>query len=344
MWSPQQIIHWRCRECTLSMVLGILLGTLFLFYIFTQAFIPRAWDLSWQLRTSNLSIAGLLAMLLSGFVRAGLVEMKPDISRIAEVRAHWLKHLMEGVIPAVIAILLIFVYNLLIAIPWQISKDYRLVKMPTPVPSLHEVPAFAYEKSQQIQVLLTPLDGITLLSPKEGDVITLEDLHQYEIAINNKGDKLVSVSLRLQFPYPVERSEIENFTETASLVSFKPVSLPIVGNGRGQFRILRTPLSANYTLLISGLRPSSSVKILCVLNSWRDPRGKSVPKEEIARYFIPEVGLSITYINGYFAYRTASHRLVERDYYAPMTLTSDKIVSLGHGARPKALVERVGFQ
>src|SRR6266567_1572465 len=77
---------------------------------FTSSLVSEAWDLAVQRRTSVLQPIGIVAFLIAVFInfcRKGRHEMK----------AHWVKHLLESFIPAIGAVLLVFTYNLFITVP-----------------------------------------------------------------------------------------------------------------------------------------------------------------------------------------------------------------------------------
>lgn len=200
----------------------------------------------------------------------------------------------------------------------------------------------------ELELTWTPEKGYTF-SPHGGEVITedfLRDRRQYRlVVVNPSKESLAPVELRVQLPYPVDRSEVAGSSE-ANGVTFQPVGMLMTATvaGGGQVKVMRQPLSPNYELRIAELLPAGRVEILIVLNSWRDPRGKTVPKEEAARYFVPEWGPSVTYIHGHFKYRVGS-QAVTQEYYAPFELRDDKTVMLGSpGPPPERLATRIGWE
>src|ERR1035441_4846682 len=99
-------------------------------------------------------------------------------------------------------------------------------------------------------------------------------------------------------------------------------------------------MSSNYELRVNGFPSAQRIRIWVVLNSWRDPRGKSIPSNELVRYVIPEVSPEVTYIDGYFTY-VIGGRLRKQVFYAPFTVSGDKTVALGYRFRPKRLAVRI---
>lgn len=194
---------------------------------------------------------------------------------------------------------------------------------------------------------LTALKGITL-APVVGEVISaeyLQDRRQYLLAVRNPSkDPFSDINLRLQFPYPVETYQISD-QHGADDVTFRAAPMMTMNVfGGGQIRVQRQPLTRDCGLQIAQLRPKGQVDILLVLNSWRDPRGKTIPPHEGARYSVPDVGPEITYIFGSFNLAAAGET-IERDYYAPLLLNDDKTVTLGPPRpRPKNLVEETDIE
>jgi hypothetical protein len=253
--------------------------------------------------------------------------------------------------------LLLFSYHLFYKVPLGINEGFSRTNLPPQVrfpreepptelsvQPLHEqlvsVPAF--------QVSFTPQVGYTF-TPHGGEVIDpdtlLKDRRQYALVLKN-GSKLTTIApvdLRMQLPYPIETYEVVE-SKDADGVVFQPIGMTLTVRGSGQVQVLNRPISPDYKLRISDLQPGGQVKVLCVLNSWRDPRGKSIPKGEGVRYSIPEWGPTLTYISGHFDYHLGS-QMIKREFYAPVQLSEDKTVSLGPPSkRPVGLFEAVNMQ
>ncbi len=183
-------------------------------------------------------------------------------------------------------------------------------------------------------------------SPQGGEIINsefMEDRRQYLLTINNPGNEtLLAVNLRLQFPYPVDQSQVAR-SEESDGVSFQPVSESISVRG-GELMVTRRPLYKDYKLKIAQIRPLGLVEVMVVLNSWRDPRRKTVPQDQGGRYFVPDWGPTLTYICGNFNHLIGSEMIAE-EFYAPFQLQEDKTVLLASpGPRPANLTERVGVE
>jgi hypothetical protein len=197
-----------------------------------------------------------------------------------------------------------------------------------------------------LQLSLTPQEGYTFV-PQGGERISpqaLADLRQYLLLVANPASEtLKPIELRLQFPYPVQDSRV-SAQSNAEGVSFAAVGMEIGVAGTGSLQVNRRPLSRNYLLRIAELRPEGSVGILLTLNSWRDPRGKTIPPGEEARYFIPEVTPQVAYIHGRFFHDVGDEQ-VPTEYYAPLLLSDTKVVSLGPRAKaPKDIAVQMGFE
>lgn len=94
--------------------------------------VRESWDLALRFRTSVIQPVGLVALVIALFIqcwRKGWHEMK----------AHWLKHLLESLLPAVGAVLLIFMYNLVIAVPSRIRSTAAAVRIRNPQPNIPSV-------------------------------------------------------------------------------------------------------------------------------------------------------------------------------------------------------------
>lgn len=92
------------------------------------------------------------------------------------------------------------------------------------------------------------------------------------------------------------------------------------------------------------MNPNGEIEILFLLNSWRDPRGKNIPKEEAARYRVPEYGPTLTYIHGTFKV-SVGDEAIDNVYYAPIELKEDKTIVLGStSSPPKTLILEEGVE
>lgn len=155
-------------------------------------------------------------------------------------------------------------------------------------------------------------------------------------------DPFLDIRLRLQFPYPIERSEIQNI-ERVEGIRFSPIGLDITVGG-GAARVVQPPLTRVYEFQATQLRSEGRLDLLLLLNSWRDPRGKIIPPEEAPRYVVPELGPSITYIDGSYRVKIGEEEIT-KSFYAPIGLREDKTVILGPpGPRPDELSQEFGFQ
>jgi hypothetical protein len=172
----------------------------------------------------------------------------------------------------------------------------------------------------------------------------MKDRKQYLLVLANKTiSTFAPIELRLQFPYPIDESEVLSQKDTDN-VRFEPIGQAMTTVGDGSLTVLRNPLSSSYQLRIDKMEPRGQAEILLILNSWRDPRGKAIPPDEAVRYMVPEWGPEITYLDGYFKYRVGDE-MVRRAFYAPLDLSEDRIVTLGkQQARPKGLKVRVDVQ
>jgi hypothetical protein len=198
-----------------------------------------------------------------------------------------------------------------------------------------------------LDVSLQLREGYTF-TPQGGEVVStefLEDRRQYLLVIANPGKETFSpIELRLQFPYPVETHEVAVQRETEG-VTFKPTTMATANvSGGGQVHVLHRPLHKDYELHVTQMRTQGRLEFLLLLNSWRDPRGKVIPKGEEARYFVPESGPELTYIYGHFKY-AVGEETIDRVFYVPLILNADKTVSLGtSGPPPERLVIQSGME
>lgn len=210
------------------------------------------------------------------------------------------------------------------------------------------IAGFAREQNP-LAASLTAISGYSF-TPQGGETITgesLQDRQQYRFELRNPSKHDVSqVRLRVQVPYPIEKAEVREVAKALS-VSFQPVGMEVTAHLEGRdskVEVLRRPLSPNWELRVSKLDSTGSITIVLLLNNWRDPRGKVVPPEEAARYFVPESGPEVTYVHG--TYRLEGEdRDREHEFYAPIGLGKDKIVFLGApSVAPKVLAVRSGMQ
>lgn len=196
-----------------------------------------------------------------------------------------------------------------------------------------------------LRVVLMAMDGFTF-RPQGGEAINedfLRDRRQYLLTFKNPGkDPFLDIRLRLQFPYPIERSEIQNIKRVEG-IRFSPIGLDITVGG-GAARVVQPPLTRVYEFQATQLRSEGRLDLLLLLNSWRDPRGKIIPPEEAPRYVVPELGPSITYIDGSYRVKIGEEEIT-KSFYAPIGLREDKTVILGPpGPRPDELSQEFGFQ
>lgn len=227
----------------------------------------------------------------------------------------------------------------------QAAVQSQPIKLPDDLTEPQKGPVSLY-------VALTPQGGTTVVTLMPGQVITQDpDKKQYLLIIANKTiSTFAPIELRLQFPYPIDVSEVLSQKDTDG-VRFEPIGAGLTlhtigGAGSGSVQVLRKPIYSNYQLRIDKMQPHGDARILITLNSWRDPRGKekTIPKEEGARYMVPDWGPTLTYIDGYFKYRVGDE-MVRKDFYAPLNLGDDKVVSLGHPEKaPKDLFQAIDMQ
>jgi hypothetical protein len=193
------------------------------------------------------------------------------------------------------------------------------------------------------------LKGLTLGAAPVGVISEeyLQDRREYVLAVwNPSEDPFSGIVMRLQFPYPVEWHQISAQRGVEDVTFRAPAATVMTMNSinGGQVQVLRQPLYSDYELQIAQLRPEGRLELLLVLNSWRDPRGKTIQPHEAVRHFVPESGPEITYIYGSFNL-TVSGETIKRDYYAPLILNDDKTVTLGRaGPPPKQLLFRTGME
>ena len=210
------------------------------------------------------------------------------------------------------------------------------------------IAGFVHEQDP-LATSLTAVSGYSF-TPQGGETITgesLQDRQQYRFELTNHSKRDVSqVRLRVQVPYPIEQAEVREVTKALS-VSFQPVGMGVTVHLEGRdskVEVLRKPLSPNWELRVGMIETCGSVSIMLVLNSWRDPRGKEVPPEEAARYFVPQASPEVTYVHGTYRLEGEDHNR-EHEFYAPIGLGEDKIVFLGAATvAPKTLAVRSGME
>lgn len=202
------------------------------------------------------------------------------------------------------------------------------------------------EKSEPT-VVWTPLAGYTPPPSFTGkiDERFLADKKQYSFTVSNSTDEsFKDVSWVLQFPYPVEESFVsEEIGCTQARFSVAGGGLMLIPSG-GEIEVSRRPKSRSYSLSVVELQPKGVIKLLILLNSERDPRGKRLPLAERQRYQVPRVDPSLTYVYGSYKI-LAGNQVLDDLYYAPFSLDESKIVSLGLSqAAPTNLAVVRGFQ
>jgi hypothetical protein len=252
----------------------------------------------------------------------------------------------------VVALWLIVTYGALSATAriWKVRNiDWRLTLRQIIGSVIMDPFAPLVEKVREVaelQISLTPQEGFTF-TPRGGELISgeaLRDRRQYSLVLANQGKETFSpVELRIQLPYPVSWHEVGDLKD-ADGATFTPIGLRTTFSGEGKMGVVGHPILPNYQLHLSTLRPNGRAEILFVLNSQRDPRGKTIPKAQEAWYSVPDARPATTYIYGHFKYRVGAET-IEREYYAPLALAEDKTVTLGPpGPRPKVLRAREGFE
>lgn len=226
---------------------------------------------------------------------------------------------------------------------WTLFRRAMVELVPNPFAKVAEG---VREKSAPC-VRFCALDGFTIKPTGPGRVTSelFADRKQYSLTVSNMSqDVMKDISWVVQLPYPVEHHALR--TEVRSgVVRFAPAGggfAVTVANG-GTAEILRQPMSSSYELTISELQGNGVVELLLVLNSWRDPRGKEIPKGENLRYFIPQTGPQYTYIHGTYKI-IVGDQAIEASFYAPFSLDDKKIVSLGSPTdAPTSLMRSAGM-
>jgi hypothetical protein len=227
--------------------------------------------------------------------------------------------------------------------PWLAVMKVIRDKIPNPFATLTE----GVRERAELVVMIKELEGYTFV-PQGGEVISsqfLADRKQYSLSVGNESQSAFhDINLRLQLPYPLEDFKVFR-TLNARDTNFSPIGTSMTFRGSGSVHVFRKPLSRAYQLRINELNPRGTVEILFLLNSWRDPRGKSIPKEEAVLYFVPESGPNVTYVHGTFSIQVGDET-VTKEYYAPIILGGDKTIVLGpSGLRPETMEEIIaGFE
>lgn len=98
-----------------------------------RAIVKDAWGLSIKLSPSGIQPVGIIALAIALVIkwwRQGWHEM----------RAHWAKHILESLVPAVSAVGLIFLYNALVVVPNRIRRTADEIRIPIPQPPQPYIP------------------------------------------------------------------------------------------------------------------------------------------------------------------------------------------------------------
>ncbi len=203
------------------------------------------------------------------------------------------------------------------------------------------------KQSVRLDVTFDPRPGFTFTVEGAQSLPAgyFDDRRQYGLVIaNHSKETLRRIELRAQFPYPIERHEVVRSADAEGIV-FKPCgTFTATSIGGGSITMMRKPMTSNYEFTASELRADGSVEILLVLNSGRDPRGKTVPPQEQARYWIPETGPELTYIHGHFETGEEEEEATQHEFYAPLELREDRVVVLGSATKPEHLAVSVGME
>jgi hypothetical protein len=267
------------------------------------------------------------------FVNAGVVHLLRNVWGWAMKMSEWKRDFVASFMVMLCLWVPIYAYFRFFALPQKINSVYaESMRNLKPMKTVLPLPRFAFEKSQRLEVSLVAKNDFTF-TPRMGDIVTpefLKDRRQYILGIKNLGPVMAkAISLRMQFPYPVERAELADYSVFSNpAMMFRPLGLQWGTGGAGKTEITRTPITTTWQLLLPEMDSGGVVYILILLNSWRDPRGKTITPSEQGRYFVPDWGPTTTYVNGEYRY-SVNGREVLRHYYAPMTLGEDKIVRIG---------------
>jgi hypothetical protein len=158
-----KIIHWGCRQCMLSLALGICLGLIAIVVLWQYDLIVvlwgPAWRLSWQQKTSALSVTGIIA------IPASLI-IKWTNNGWEEMKKHLVKHLLESVVPAILAVFALFCWEFFFVAPNNISDGARLVTInpkyvppPSPPPfALRTTPPRVVEPKITLDYKIMPFE------------------------------------------------------------------------------------------------------------------------------------------------------------------------------------------
>jgi hypothetical protein len=201
----------------------------------------------------------------------------------------------------------------------------------------------AIQERPQLKAEWIAHPGITVRG-HTGTKITSEDLvdrREYELRIRNDGNEaLTDLLVHIQPPYPIENAEVAGSINADGVVA--PPSTPQIhgtATGGGSITLGRTLLTPSYRMTVGTLRPKGAVTVVVGLNSWRDPRGKTIPESEKQRYEVPKVGPTETFLVVEFKCKVGI-----KSYFAPFALDEKTVTLGGEAERPPALMARSGWQ
>lgn len=191
-----------------------------------------------------------------------------------------------------------------------------------------------------LEVRLIQLEGFTF-RPEGGERITGEFMlnrQQYRLELRNRGRyDMINVKLFLQLPYPIERTEVNSKGVTLQPVGTE-LTVYVEGTGSG-IEFSREPLSTNWKLELNKLEISDTISVLLLINNQRDSQGNVIQPENSAMSNMPVDRPSATHIIG-------TYGLVDEDparaydFYAPISLSNDKIVSVGEPTTAPKVLEK----
>ena len=181
--------------------------------------------------------------------------------------------------------------------------------------------------------------------PKRIDANFFKDRKHYSLnIINNSKEIMHQMEWRIQLPYPIESYSIKKESNAINLQLRPTMSnwTTVVGKG-GTIEWKNKPMYDSYFLTIDELRQQGFVKVSIVLSSRWDPRGKEIPENCRARYHVPEVNPSLTYINATYKLNVEGEEL-NREYYVHAFLNEKMVVMLGEPTNaPEKLTKRTGI-
>ena len=181
-----------------------------------------------------------------------------------------------------------------------------------------ETLAAAAERDARLRFSWTPLPGRSVDVARVKTPVTItqemvEDRKEYLLMITNpSGYGLSDASFSLEFPYPVESSELSRALGVIGL-AFQPVGSRVSGSstGGGTVQVRPGGCTWSYALTVSDLRPDAQLEIFVRLYS-----GARVPEAHAGgvhwRYRYPLRG-----------------ELAERSLSAPFQVGKDKTVLIG---------------